>query len=150
MRRFDFSLERVRQFRREQAEIEEAKLGALLAERRKIERQREVLAEQRAEAERLALQLPVRSAVELGAVDAFGRHVRSERERLARKIVECDARITGQRRSVAEAQRRYRLLEKLKERRMNEWRREYDRELEILAAEAYLAGWSRRAAASAP
>ncbi len=150
MKRFDFPLERVRQFRREQAEIEEAKLGAALRVRREIERQREVLLEQRAEAERVALDKVVQNAVELAALDAFRRHVRSRRESLARKITESDARITEQRRTVAEAQRRHRLIEKLKDRRMDEWRKEFERELETVAAEAYLAGWSRRAAGSAP
>ena len=42
-----------------------------------------------------------------------------------------------------EARRRCRLLERLKERRLAEWTAERDQELEEMAAETYLARWSR-------
>jgi len=45
---------------------------------------------------------------------------------------------------VLEAQRRVRLLERLRERRFSEWEAELNRELEALAAESYLARWKRR------
>jgi hypothetical protein len=43
-----------------------------------------------------------------------------------------------------EARRRLRLLERLKDRRMAEWRAARDKELEELASESYLAKWQRR------
>jgi hypothetical protein len=43
-----------------------------------------------------------------------------------------------------EARRRCRLLERLKEHRLTEWTAERDREVEEIAAESYLARWSRR------
>jgi hypothetical protein len=42
-----------------------------------------------------------------------------------------------------EARRCCRLLERLKERRRAEWQAATDREMEELAAESFLAGWSR-------
>jgi hypothetical protein len=42
-----------------------------------------------------------------------------------------------------EARRRFRLLERLKDRRMAEWKQAGDREIEEVAAESYLARWSR-------
>ena len=42
-----------------------------------------------------------------------------------------------------EARRRCSLLERLKERRLAEWTHERDRELDEIAAESYLARWSR-------
>jgi hypothetical protein len=45
-----------------------------------------------------------------------------------------------------EARRRCRLLERLKERRLTEWTAGRDHELEEIAAESYLARWSRRQA----
>ena len=44
-----------------------------------------------------------------------------------------------------EAQRQCRLLEKLEQRRHAEWRRAADKEVEDLAAESFLARWSRKA-----
>jgi hypothetical protein len=43
-----------------------------------------------------------------------------------------------------EARRRFRLLERLKERRHEDWRLARDRELEELASESYLARWAGR------
>jgi hypothetical protein len=43
-----------------------------------------------------------------------------------------------------EARRRFRLLERLKERRLAEWRLALDKDLQELASESYLAGWARR------
>ena len=42
-----------------------------------------------------------------------------------------------------EARRRCRLLEKLKERRLAEWRAAAEREIEALAAEAFLTRWNQ-------
>jgi len=43
-----------------------------------------------------------------------------------------------------EAQRRARLLEKLRGRRLEEWRMAGDREMENFAGEAFLARWRKR------
>ena len=48
-----------------------------------------------------------------------------------------------QQKVMLEARRRCRLLERLKERRLAEWTAERDRELDEIAAESYLARWSR-------
>jgi hypothetical protein len=42
-----------------------------------------------------------------------------------------------------EARRRCRLLERLKERRKGEWDIAFNRELEAVAAESFLAQWNR-------
>ena len=44
-----------------------------------------------------------------------------------------------------QARQRCKLLERLRERRMNEWVGERDKELDELAGEAFLAGWNRAA-----
>ena len=43
-----------------------------------------------------------------------------------------------------EARRRFRLLERLKQRRLEDWRLAGDKELEELASESYLARWTGR------
>jgi hypothetical protein len=43
-----------------------------------------------------------------------------------------------------EARRHFRLLERLKQRRLEDWRLAGDKELEELASESYLARWTGR------
>jgi hypothetical protein len=53
--------------------------------------------------------------------------------------------VETQQQTMLEARRRCRLLERLKERRMAEWTVARDHELDDIAAESYLARWSREA-----
>jgi hypothetical protein len=46
--------------------------------------------------------------------------------------------------AMLEARRRFRLLERLKQRRLEDWRLAGDKELEELASESYLARWTGR------
>lgn len=77
----------------------------------------------------------------LGALSAY--RARLERERSANEHQRAETRekILQQRGRMVEAQRRVRLLEKLRSRRMEEWRVANDREMENFASEAFLARW---------
>jgi flagellar export protein FliJ len=143
MKAFRFTLERALDWRRtelEQAEIAFKQQTAALAE---IDRQRaetetaDVLAQMEVRAWR-----PV-SGSDLAALGAFRVESQRRQEKLRACRVEREKELSSRWKAMMEARRRLRLLERLKERRLSEWRAACDRELEEQAAEAYLAQWSR-------
>ncbi len=146
MKRFEFRLERVLEWRHGQLDIELAGLGRLTAEAQAIDRRRGEIEAERASAEKSLMSSATVEAQQLTALDAFRAWVRQESGRLASQRAEWEHKIAEQRRKVLEARRRFRLLERLKERRRAEWDAEFNRELENLAGELYLA----RRAASEP
>lgn len=143
MKSFDFPLEKVRQYREKQAQIEESKLERVYAGRRTVEARREALNRHRAETEKSLFATRSVNAAELAALDRWGRYVDEQNQLFARQLAQCDAEIAAQRARVVEARRQFQLLDKLKERRLAVWRTEYDRELEQQAAESYLAQWNK-------
>jgi flagellar export protein FliJ len=150
MKAFRFPFERIREWRGQQLEIEEARLQRLFAERNALRARRAELDRQRL-AEEQALRAPaVAQAEELAALDAFARYVIAEKKRLGEAEAECERRIEAQQAAVLEARRRVELLDRLKEKQLSEWRREFDREQENLAGELFLAKWRPLQAAVQP
>ena len=80
---------------------------------------------------------------DLAALGTYRIRVRSEEARLAAKRSDCARAVAAQQASMLEARRRFRLLERLKERRLAEWTAARDREVDEVAAESYLAQWGR-------
>lgn len=144
MKRFVFRLESVLRWRRSLFEQEQNRLHALVAERDAILLRLKELEELRQRAEQALLEAPAVTGSELTALEAYRRRLNLERARKQQELTDCEARIEAQRQRVLEAQRRVRLLERLRERRFSEWEAELNRELEALAAESYLARWKRR------
>ena len=142
MQRFQFRLASVLGWRTLELELEESKLDALFAERSRREAELASLGEQERDAERV-LSLDSVDGQALSALDAHrvGLHRAAARLRAAR--AECDQRIAVQRTRITEAERKVKLLERLKERRLAEWQIRTDRELEALASETFLAKWVR-------
>jgi flagellar export protein FliJ len=144
VKRFVFRLESVLRWRRSLFEQEQNRLHALVAERDAILLRLKELEELRQRAEQALLEAPAVTGSELAALEAYRRRLNLERARKQQELTDCEARIEAQRQRVLEAQRRVRLLERLRERRFSEWEAELNRELEALAAESYLARWKRR------
>lgn len=137
MKRFEFRLERILEYRQIQATLAQKELERLHNARRAV-------------LDRLADNLQEISAswsssctgdvVDVANLDAASRYrdvLRRDEARLKLQISEVDRKIQAQRKNVIEADRRCRLLEKLKERRKREWQSTIDREFERIAAEAY-------------
>src|SRR5207248_352992 len=81
------------------------------------------------------------AAGDLAALGAFRLRVRSQESELARRREESARLLAAQQKLMLEARRRCRLLERLKDRRLAEWKSACDHELEEVAAESYLARW---------
>lgn len=141
MKKFAFTLERVRKYREEQLAVEKVRLERLFAEKSLIEQSRELLEREGQETAATVSRKSSFEAGELQAIDAFRRYVAAQRTQFAIRLADCDRRIGEQQRLVIEARRKCELLARLKERKWRAWNSELARELETQSAEMFLAKW---------
>jgi hypothetical protein len=144
MKAFQFPLEKALDWRRVQLELEEARYKQQVAALAGLDRQRAEV-----EASGIRAEIEVRewrpiAAGDLTALGSFRQYVKSRESEIARLRFEAAQKLAEQQKVMLEARRRCRLLERLKEHRLTEWTAERDREVEEIAAESYLARWSRR------
>ena len=139
MKKFSFPLQRVLDLRRQQAELERAKLQPFVVRLQKLEAAREYLRNQAH-----AASASVRSAhsVTGGDLAALGRYERYTDGRirlLDQHELELRKHIEAQQMVVREADRKVKLLENLRDQRLIEWTAQRDKELEEVASDSYLA-----------
>jgi len=150
MNAFRFRLERVLEWRRTQLELEENKFRRETAALSALERTRAELEAAGAQAEAQVRQSRAITGRELAALGEFRLLVKSREADIAGKRAERVRSLAAQRAALLEAQRRCRLLERLKERRQEEWRLAGNKETEDLASEMYLAQWTPKTSGSEP
>ena len=68
----------------------------------------------------------------------------TEAERLTRLEAQAVTEVENRRRALIEAQRKIRLLEHLRDRRLGQWQSAFDKELEALAADSIASRYIRR------
>jgi flagellar export protein FliJ len=144
MTSFRFRLGKVLDWRRQQMEHEEAGFKQQTAALAEMDGVRAAL-----EAAGIHAELEVRTwsplaGNDLIALAGFRLHTRKQEQEIARLRAEAQTNLDARQATMLEARRRCRLLERLRERRLAEWQTAYDRELEELAGESYLAGLARR------
>ena len=144
MNAFRFPLERVLDWRRKELELAELKFQQLAAAVAAIDRALAELEAAGIRAEILVRDWSPVSGSDLGALGSFRIHVQKKNTELAARRAECVSRLAAGRDAMLEARRRFRLLERLKERRREGWRLAQDKELEQVASESYLARWLQR------
>ncbi len=142
MKKFHFPLERVRDWRGKQVSLEEAKLERLNGEKCGVDAQLAALAQERTANETAVLRVDSIDALELRALDEYRRFARFRQATLERERAEWDRQIAEQRANIMEAQRKVRLLDKLRERKHKLWEAGFDKEIEEQGAEAFRARWS--------
>ena len=141
MQPFRFRLEKALEWFRRQCEIQENRLAVCLRARDAL---REQLIRLRAEREAVDRELIWRSSFTARDLSALGLYRLSAQHRAVRlegEVSVCEEAVAAQRQVVEEARRRVRLVEKLRERRFTEHVYAETRELETVAAEAFLAKW---------
>jgi len=138
MTKFQFRLDAVLRLRELELRVEQEKLDRLLAERTHLERSLVSVAEERAEAHAFVRTRPDAGSTEFRALSAFLLGSDARAAALRGSIQRLEQSIAGQRARVLAADRNERLLLKLKDKKLAEWRAETDRELETLAQEAWL------------
>ena len=140
---FRFSLEKALDLRRLQLELEESKFRQQAAALLGLDRMRDQIRASRANAEAQVRAGGSALGLDLAALGAFRLHVQSKEKELAQRRAEGEKRLEERRNAMLEARRRCRLLERLRERRKGEWDTAFNRELEAVAAESFLAQWNR-------
>lgn len=141
MTSFQFPLQRVLEWRRTELELEEIQYRRQVAILAGLDRQRAELEEAGKSAERQVREWNPLAGGDLGALGGFRLHVSARQQEMALSRGECTRQLDRQHSLMLEARRRLRLLERLKERRLAEWRSACNKELEELASESYLAKW---------
>jgi hypothetical protein len=133
----------VRSWRVGQVEVEETRLRTLVAERTRVIDERQQLETLALDAARALVRAGTITAAQLAAVEEYRQYVRRTAIAFQAWLVDCDRRIAEQRNTLLEARRRAELLERLKRRRLGEWRAASEHEQESLAAELFLAKVTR-------
>jgi hypothetical protein len=143
MARFQFSLEKVLRWRAVELTTEEAKLKALVQQQLHLQTLLADVSAQRSQLISSLGSMPDLRGDDLRTLTACGLRLRRNAENLAQQLLKCGRELARQRRKYSEAKRRVRLLEELKNRRLQEWKYEEAALLEELASESFLANWNR-------
>jgi hypothetical protein len=145
---FLFPLEKALQWRHAQLEIEEARYKRELAALADLDRHRDALLDSSRRTETQVREWDGVTGQDLTALAEFRLHVLGRLKEIASRRQVQSEKIAAQQAAMLEASRRCRLLERLRERRLEEWREAENRELEELASESFLANWNRKRAKS--
>lgn len=141
MSTFQFRLDRVLEWYRTQLQLEEGRLAACIAALRLVEERMTRLQAERLSVEREAISSSSILARDLAALGFYRLRAAKEAAALSQERLRCERALRDQQTAVQAAQRRVRLVEKLRERRLSEHRYAENQALENLAAEAYLSKW---------
>jgi flagellar protein FliJ len=144
MKKFEFSLDRVRRWRAEEAGLEELKLRQLRDALAGLGEQRRRIEMERVRSEKEVLGQASIDARELQSLEAYHRHAANQIRGIEARRRQCEEEIQEQRRRWIEARQKAELLERLKQKALDEWRAASGREEENLAGELYLAKRARR------
>jgi flagellar export protein FliJ len=143
MKSFQFRLEKVLDWRRTRLELEEANYRRHLTVLAEIDRQdADITASARQAEEQVRAWSPV-NGLDLDALDSYRIHARGKRKELASTRAEAARRLAAQQALMLEERRKVRLLERLREHQLAEWRAALDKETEETAAESFLAHFAR-------
>jgi flagellar biosynthesis chaperone FliJ len=136
MKRFSFSLDRVRALRQEQLEAEEMRLAGLYAALKTILDQRSQVAVERRHAE---ISTDRGCPAEMIQLAQFRRYLSQREQAIGLREKEQRAQMETQRIRLLEARRQHHLLDELRQKQFMAWRAACDKEQEELAAELFLA-----------
>jgi hypothetical protein len=125
-------------------ELAEGRLRRQVGVLAELDRQSNLLAEQLFAAETDVRTGPNLNGSDLAALAGFRRYVDQRREHLATRRAQEERKLAEIEAALLEARRRCRLLERLEQRRREEWTRLSNAEIERTASENYLAQWTQR------
>jgi flagellar export protein FliJ len=143
MKSFRFPLQRVLDWRNLQLRTEEERLAGFQQKLAALIHQQNALDVAQAKCEAALLGMTTIPGSELRALTGFKARVAGERETLRSNRAQCEAQIAEQRTRILKARKDCRVLEKLKEERLKDWKYLGDREVEETAAESYISNWLR-------
>src|ERR1035441_4817646 len=130
MKSFVFPLQKVLDLRGRQLEMEEVRYKQFLFEVAELDRQRAEVEASGMRAEVQVREWGTVASCDLMALANFRLRARKLEAQIRSRRVEAAERLEAQEKKMLAARRRCRLMERLKERRMAEWTKERDREVE--------------------
>jgi DNA repair ATPase RecN len=137
MKKFHFTLARVLQFRRMQADAEQAKLIALEQKAQALQREIQDL-DTRFQMEVAAVG---DSSPERNALGHFRIHYRDQRMRKAYHFSEAERAAAAQREIYVRANQRAQVLDRIRKKQYSQWEADFRKELDQLAMDSFLAQW---------
>ena len=144
MQRFRFRLQRVLHWQERVCRLEEEKLRQCLWDVAESEGKLERWADQRVAIEHEFSTQSRLSAPDLQALAAFRRSAITERQALEKEREARMAALAVQREHLLGERRKLHVIEKLRDRALEEYNRAADKEAEALSQESYLATWLSR------
>jgi flagellar export protein FliJ len=139
---FRFPLDRALHIRRAQFEIEQAKLQLMTREREQLEIKVTEIVTEAATARRTLATQALLVPGEISTMPDYQRGTKQMLLKLEQQKVDLARRSQEQKRQTLEAERKVKLLEKLREKRFDEWETQMEKDQEAFTADAYLARWT--------
>jgi len=143
MKKFAFPLDRVMEFRRMQARLEEIKLESMYAELRAIDKKEVALIKKSVESEKAIRAEKSVTGFDLELFHTYREAMHEERKRMDKARAACRIKIDAQLQVVTGRRRDVKLLEHLKTKRFGAWEKEMFKEIDQQADEAYLAKFGK-------
>jgi flagellar export protein FliJ len=144
VKKFEFRLASVLRLRETRLAAEKIKLQELLAERERLQKNLETYEKEQKDAVAWVQNTPDANSADLRALSAFLLGSKARRNTIQQAIEGCAVDIQEQRARLMQAERNQKLLLKLKDKRLAAWQYDADRELEIIAQEAWQSAARRR------
>ena len=145
MKRFHFTLESVQKLRRLELESEEAKLAPMYREMEALEEsERQIRLEVAREQTRLADPSVALQSFDFELLDQFRQFATRRAVQLQSQKLNCQRRIEAQLLRIGHAKQKHELLEKLRLRGLAEWHARWNKEIDALAEEVFIAAWKPR------
>jgi flagellar export protein FliJ len=144
VKKFNFPLARVMDFRRMQARVEEVKLEALYAELRAIDTREVALIQEKVQAEKTLKSAKSVTGFDLEVFASYRQAMKEDQAHMDKARADCRKRIDAQLAVLTAKRRDVKLLEHLKEHRLEKWEKEMFKEIDQLAEEAYLAKFVKK------
>lgn len=139
MKAFEFRLERIAEYRRRQAELARNELQKLIMLVEQLTAERNSLEQRAADMRASTMSRSDLTGQDLMALSAYEDRVSRTVKEIERKKVDVSGQVDKQRSVVLETERNVKLLDRLRDRKFQEWRAESDRELDALAADSHMA-----------
>jgi hypothetical protein len=138
MKKFNFSLAAALKLRESQLQTERTKLQQLFSEEQGLKNAVESLAADRRYAADFIQNSPSVNATDLRALSTFSMGADARATNLREQITRQAKSIQEQKARVMQAERKVRLLAKLREKKLDSWTQEVNREIEMAAQESWL------------
>ena len=138
MKRFEYRLQRVLELRKQQAEGEKARLQGFKLALDRLDSQCTFASKEKQDARAYVKHAPSTSGEDLAALGMFERHIERRIAAIQKQKDQLNQQIVQQVTRLREADRKVKLLENLKSRRLAEWTLANDKELEELAADSFV------------